>query len=102
MKKADGIRLLELEDLIPMKLSAIAGRGAKKDFYDIYFLLEKFPLTQMLELFKKKYEPENTFHLLKSLTFFDDAELEPGLKSFRHIDWQEVKNKIVKEVRSIL
>ncbi len=102
VKKADGIRLLELEDLIPMKLSAIAGRGAKKDFCDIYFLLEKFPLTQMLELFKKKYEPENTFHLLKSLTFFDDAELEPELKLFRHIDWQEVKNKIVKEVSNIL
>lgn len=42
------IDLLELEDLVPMKLSAIAGRGAKKDFYDIYFLLEKFPLTRML------------------------------------------------------
>jgi len=102
VKEEDSIRLLELEDLIPMKLSAIAGRGAKKDFYDIYFLLKKFSLSKMIELFKKKYETENTFHLLKSLTFFDDAELEPEPELFRNIEWQEVKNQILKEVNSIL
>ena len=102
VKEDDSIRLLELEDLIPMKLSAIAGRGAKKDFYDIYFLLDKFSLSEMIELFKKKYETENTFHLLKSLTFFDDAELEPEPELFRSIEWHEVKNKILKEVNSIL
>jgi hypothetical protein len=33
-----GCRLAGLEDLACMKLSAIGGRGAKKDFIDIYAL----------------------------------------------------------------
>ena len=44
--------MLSIEDIIPMKLSAIAGRGSKKDFYDIYFLLDTFTLSQMFDLFK--------------------------------------------------
>lgn len=33
----DQLRLLTPEDIAPMKLDAIAGRGKKKDFYDLYF-----------------------------------------------------------------
>lgn len=102
VKIFDGIRLLELEDLISMKLSAIAGRGSKKDFYDIYFLLEKYSLNQMLEFFREKYGAENLFYIIKSLTFFDDAELEPNPVTHLNISWQEIKNKILKEVNKIL
>ena len=40
----DGLRLLSVEDIIAMKLSAIANRGAKKDFVDIYELLKKYSI----------------------------------------------------------
>ncbi len=47
--KFDGIRLLSVEDIIPMKLSAVAGRGSKKDFYDIYKLLKSYSINKMFE-----------------------------------------------------
>ena len=33
----DNIRLLSDKDIAALKLSAIARRGSKKDFYDVYF-----------------------------------------------------------------
>jgi predicted nucleotidyltransferase component of viral defense system len=99
---ADEIRLFELDDLIPMKLSAIAGRGAKKDFYDIFFLLEKYDLKEMLDLYKRKYATENLFHLLKSLTFFDDAENDPEPILLKKVNWKKVKQRVVDEVKKIV
>lgn len=45
-----------LEDIACMKLSAIAQRGARKDFCDIYVLGKKaFSLSQMLSFYQKKF-----------------------------------------------
>lgn len=102
IKIIDGIKLLELDDLIPMKLSAIAGRGSKKDFFDIYFLFNKYNLSKMLDLFKQKFETENLFHILKSLTFFDDADKDPEPNLLEKVNWDEVKKIIVREVYILL
>ena len=45
-----------------MKLSAIANRGAKKDFYDLFYLLNKYSLPEMLNFFAKKYGISEKFH----------------------------------------
>lgn len=42
----EGFRLLQIEDIAPMKLDAIAGRGRKRDFFDLYFLLKKYDLCE--------------------------------------------------------
>jgi len=97
----DGINLLELDDLIPMKLSAISGRGAKKDFYDIFFLFEKYSIVQMLELYSQKYKSENVFHLIKSLTYFDIADQDPKPILIRNISWKDIKHKFIKEVKTV-
>ncbi len=102
VKIEQGIRLLEIEDLIPMKLSAISNRGSKKDFYDIYFSLEKYSLSEMLDLFKQKFEIENLFHVIKSLTYFSDAENEPEPFLLKDAKWDEVKSTLVKEANLIL
>lgn len=102
IKSINEIRLLELDDLIPMKLSAIAGRGAKKDFYDIFFLLEKYDLKKMLDLYKRKFATDNLFHLLKSLTFFDDADKDPKPILLKKTEWIDVRNKIIEQVTKIL
>ena len=102
IKNIDNIKLLELEDLIPMKLSAIAGRGSKKDFYDIFFLFDKYSLTEMLEFFRHKYKTENVFHVIKSLTYFEDADNEPDAILLKNADWDTVKKKIISEVKKII
>jgi predicted nucleotidyltransferase component of viral defense system len=35
----EGFRLISVEDIAAMKLSAVTGRGTKKDFFDIHLLL---------------------------------------------------------------
>jgi Nucleotidyl transferase AbiEii toxin, Type IV TA system len=44
----DGIRFMSIEDIIPMKLEAMATRGVKKDFWDIGELLNHYSLNQIL------------------------------------------------------
>lgn len=40
----NGIRLASPRDIAAMKINAIEGRGTKKDFIDIYFLLQHYSL----------------------------------------------------------
>lgn len=36
--------------------------------------------------------------LLKSMTFFEDADLQPMPKMFVDVKWEQVKNEIIKTV----
>ena len=90
----DSVRLLSIEDIIAMKLSAVTGRGAKKDFYDIFFLLKSYNLEVMIKYFKFKFPRTNVFQVLKSLTYFDDANLEPDPITIENVEWDIVKKTI--------
>jgi hypothetical protein len=98
----ENIRLLSVEDIIPMKLSAVAGRGSKKDFYDIFYFLKTYSFDQMFKLFEKKFPNTNKFHVIKSLTYFDDAEIEPNPQTIEKIIWNEIKNTIVNEINKMI
>jgi len=102
LKNEDGIRLLSIEDIIPMKLSAIANRGAKKDFFDIYELMKTYSLSDMLELFSRKYPDIAHFHILKSLTYFDDAEEDFDPITLLNTDWEIVKQTIENKVNEYI
>lgn len=93
----DGIRFLSKEDIIPMKLAAISNRGARKDFYDLFFLLQEFSLKEMMILFEKKYSNDNNFYVIKSITYFDDAENEADPVLLKKISWEKVKEFIRKK-----
>lgn len=98
----EGIRMLNIQDIAPMKLKAIAQRGSKKDFYDIYFLLDLLPLPEMLRLFSEKFKQQEIFHVIKSLTYFEDAEQYADPKVFdAKVTWKKVKNRVFKEVQQL-
>jgi predicted nucleotidyltransferase component of viral defense system len=98
----EGIRLVSLADIGAMKLGAITGRGKKRDFTDLYFLLKQFTLLELLGFYREKYPDGNEFLVLRSLTYFDDAEEDNELELFEKADWSEVKKTIEKEVKKIL
>lgn len=100
--KIDGLRLLSIEDIIAMKLSAIANRGAKKDFFDIYELLKTYSISDMFEFFSIKFPKTAHFHILKSLTYFEDAEQEFDPIYLNNTDWEQVKSTIEKNVNEYL
>ncbi|MCF7911912.1 MAG: nucleotidyl transferase AbiEii/AbiGii toxin family protein [Candidatus Cloacimonetes bacterium] len=94
-----GIRLCSIEDLCAFKLNAIMGRGSKKDFWDLAYLLKIYPLEKQIEFFQKKYHNANLWHLQKSLSFFEDADNEgTEILDDSVLSWQEVKEKIREEI----
>ena len=90
-----GIGLAHPDDIAAMKLAALAGRGSRKDFVDLYFYCrEGRRLEDVFGLFKEKYRglTVDSYHLLRSLTFFDDAEAEVMPETLRGGTWDEMKN----------
>ena len=77
-KTFNKIRLAGLKDIAAMKLEAIAGWGNKKDFIDLYFLLQQYTLEEIFSFHALKYGIglSNQYHHLKSLVYFADAETE--------------------------
>lgn len=94
----DQIRMLSDKDIAAMKLNAIAGRGSKKDFIDLFFLLKKYSLKEMISFYNQKYTDGSEFMVQKSLTYFDDADEQLSPKMFYDFNWEDCKQKIVEEV----
>lgn len=97
--RADGIRMLSPKDIAPMKLSAVTNRGRKRDFVDVYVLLQHFDLKTMVGWYVHKCGGD-PFMLRQSLTYFDDAEHDTDLKMLFQIRWETIKKRIEEEVRS--
>ena len=99
----EGANLADERDIAAMKIDAISSRGSKKDFIDLYFLLERYKLEELIGFFEKKYADikYNKLHILKSLIYFDDAEQEPMPMMIKQVDWDKIKEKIKEAVLAI-
>lgn len=95
----EGIRLLSVEDIIPMKLQAASNRNAKKDYWDIAALLKKLSLGEMLKIFTSKFPQVDVGFIIHSLTDFEKADTEPDPDSNNNITWENVKNELVNAVK---
>jgi hypothetical protein len=91
-----GIVLADIKDIAAMKLGAITGRGTKKDFIDLYFLLNKYSLRELLDFYRMKYPEGAEFLVLKSLSWFDDAENDEEPLMLKSVSWEVVKSTIRK------
>ena len=95
VEEINGIRFLAVEDIIPMKLEAMATRGAKKDFWDIAELINHFTLAQMLNFYQQKYPNSDPGHVLLAMTYFVDADTETiDPQSINGVTWPQVKQKM--------
>ena len=93
----DKIRFMSVEDIIPMKLEAMATRGVKKDFWDINELLNHYSLSQMIEFYQAKYPNSDVGHVLLSMTYFVDAEYQKdNPEDLKGTTWEEVKTNMRK------
>ena len=98
-------QLADPRDIALMKLAAISGRGSRKDFIDLYTILGGgLSLERCFQWLPLKYGEGrvNTYHVLKSLTYFEDAEREPMPRMLEPFDWAECKNFFVREAHAIV
>lgn len=100
------IKIADPVDIACMKISAISSRGTKKDFVDLFYLLEHYPMRDLLMHFEEKYEKieYNTLHILKSLTYFQDAENDPEPEFLikNPPSWTSIKYRIQHEVKKLI
>lgn len=102
LRREGNIRLLAAEDIAAMKLAAIAGRGRKRDFYDIYFLFSLFTLRQMMDFYNSKFEDGSEMMVARSMTFFEDADLDEMPNIIEGVvPWPAIKERILREVRNL-
>lgn len=100
----EGVKLADERDIACMKIDAISSRGSRKDFIDLYFLLEKYSLSDLFSFFEKKYSHigYNKLHLLKSLAYFSDVEEDVMPKMIKDVSWDSVKEKILREIKKFI
>ena len=82
----------------------ISSQGSKKDFIDLYFLLKKYSLEEIIGFFEKRYAniQYNKMHILKSLVYFEDAQSEASPVMLEKADWEEVKKTIQEEANRLV
>ena len=99
-----GLVVADPRDIAVMKVIAIAGRGSRKDFVDLFFYLRSGgSLEAVFTMVRRRFTgiDYNEYHLMKSLVFFEDAEREPMPRMLRRVAWTEIKNTIAGEVQRL-
>lgn len=98
--KEKNINLASIADIGCMKCSSIVSRATIKDYVDLYFILQKISLKNLLEKCKEKLPSLDTNLILKSLVYFDDVIDEPIKYSPNHkISYIKVQSFLVREVK---
>jgi hypothetical protein len=100
----DGIRMLSMQDIAAMKLNAIVGDGTRvKDFIDIYFLLDVFPLEDMVRFYCRKYKQDDALIVLRCLAYFDDTSVAdwPRLLRQPEVSFEQIKERLRLAVKKV-
>jgi hypothetical protein len=93
---------LDIKDIACMCLFNIVSRGFITDFIDLYIIIiKKYSLDQIISYFDEKYQSisyENQL-ILKSLVYFDEAEIQPRPEMLVDMNWGKIKNYFTKYVK---
>lgn len=98
-----GVALAGVVDIGLMKLDALISRGARKDFYDLYWIARQIPLADLLALGRDKYPYARDFEwqAIESLVFFDNADRDVQPLLLVETPWEEVKAFFRAEARRL-
>lgn len=99
-----GMQVADPRDVGAMKVAAIAMRGARRDFVDLYVVAARWGLAQVLQWADAKFGRAriNRVHWLKALTYFEDAEQEPMPDMVQPLPWAEVREYFEREAVRIV
>lgn len=92
------LKMASILDIAVMKIVAIGGRGAKKDFFDLYNIMNKcnINLKELANgLLQKCGSKTNYANIIMGLSYFEDAEHEILPKTFVEYNWEEIKKYFI-------
>ncbi|MBQ7631994.1 MAG: nucleotidyl transferase AbiEii/AbiGii toxin family protein [Paludibacteraceae bacterium] len=96
----DSFVLASDKDIAAMKVNAIMGRGPRKDFIDLYVLLQHYSLPEIMGFYRQKYPEFSEYRALLSMTYFDDAEMQDMPLMFIETPWDAMKKTIIQAVEA--
>lgn len=99
------ISVLLPADIASMKIVAISQRGRKRDFFDLYWYCQnREPLAQVILRAVNQYpgQDKNINHIIKSLSYFADAEDDPEPKLFFKASWPAVKKFFREQAKGLV
>ena len=104
LQQFDVLAIADPRDIACMKLEAVANRGSRRDFVDVYMAARTWGLREVLTWFGAKYAAVayNRVHLFKSLTYFRDAEQQPMPDMLIPLSWDEVRTFFRREVPHLI
>jgi len=98
--ETEGVRIADTRDIAPMKLDAVTKRGSKKDFIDMYYLFMLYPPTEILQWYENMFRHSTSMHVIRSLTYFEDAEMtEMPILFDNSLTWENIKQSIIATVQ---
>lgn len=82
-----------------MKLAAIIGRGTRKDYVDLYFILQQASLEDLFKIAAVKYARVRTFAIsaTRALAYFGDAQALPMPRMLTPVLWTQMKKFLEKQ-----
>jgi hypothetical protein len=84
-----------LRDLAAMKLATVAGRGLRRDFWDLYEILRSgLSIEEAARVYRTRFGrgEGDLYHVARALAYFEDAEAEPVLpKGMTPALWRRIK-----------
>jgi len=90
-----GIRIASINDVASMKIIAINQRGTKRDFIDLFFILQETPFHKIADNMISRFGIDriNPLHIGKSFVYFSDAESnpEPLYIKGKDVNWEKIK-----------
>jgi len=91
----ENIRFASLPEIIALKLNAVSGRGAKKDFWDLHELLNHYSFEQMISFYHKHYPQNSSMMIIKSITYFAEADEDLDPDTLKKVSWSQIKKDII-------
>ena len=88
------LKMASVLDIAVMKVVAIGGREEKKDFFDLYNIIEKCNITvkELVNGLKQKCGNNiNYVNIIMGLSYFEDAEDEILPNAFVDYNWENIK-----------
>jgi predicted nucleotidyltransferase component of viral defense system len=101
----EGLSVADWRDIFSEKFKTLSQRGSKKDFFDIYCTMQakKVDVGSAVSICRRRFDATdlNFYHVLRSLTYFEDAEGEPDplMLANHRCSWGDVKTFFIEHIK---